>query len=268
MYKMVIGTMFRNEAYYLKEWIDHHIMIGVEHFYLYNDSSTDNWEEVLKPYIDSGIVEVFFWEVIRSAWTSSQVLAFHDIGQKYGHLTEWLTFIDIDEFILPIKNKLLIDCLNEYFSDASAVYISWRSYGTSHITIKPYDTILDKLTMSSERLHSRNASGKTIFRTSCASDYNLMWSAHFVPLDKGIYNNGDCEFIPFNETNSDIMLDGRHRDNVIILNHYCHRDDNYFFSYRLHRDNTESLMMEHYDSFNKVKNTAMIDYIKEFHLNN
>ena len=48
--------MFRNEAAYLKEWIEYHHLAGVEHFWLYNNNSTDQWQDVLQPYIDWGIV--------------------------------------------------------------------------------------------------------------------------------------------------------------------------------------------------------------------
>lgn len=269
MYKISVGTMFRNEAFFLKEWIDYHLMIGVEHFYMYNDSSTDNWEEIMKPYIDKGIVEVFPWFIAERnmIWTM-QLLAFQEIGKKYGKDTEWLTFIDIDEFILPIKNKSLLECLETHFTGSSAVYMSWLNFGTSSINIEPYDTILDKLKMSADKLHSRNASGKTIFKTACASDqnYKYMWSPHFIPLDDGIYFNGDGHGpIPFNEQNSDILLDGKHHGSLIRINHYCHRDENYFANVRYPRDGNKELTMEHYESFNKVINTEIIDYINKFH---
>ena len=35
-YKLSICAIFKNEANYLKEWIEYHRMVGVEHFYLYN----------------------------------------------------------------------------------------------------------------------------------------------------------------------------------------------------------------------------------------
>ncbi len=58
-YELGIASQFRDEAPYLKEWVEYHRMVGVDHFWLYNNSSIDNWEEVLQPYIDEGLVEVF-----------------------------------------------------------------------------------------------------------------------------------------------------------------------------------------------------------------
>ena len=42
--------MFRNERRYLVEWVLHHYLLGVEHFYLYDNESEDKPEEVLRPY--------------------------------------------------------------------------------------------------------------------------------------------------------------------------------------------------------------------------
>ena len=47
--------MVYNEAAYLEEWISYHLLINVDHFYVYNDESTDNTPEVLAPYIKQGI---------------------------------------------------------------------------------------------------------------------------------------------------------------------------------------------------------------------
>ena len=55
-YKVSIGAIFKNEALYLKEWIEFHRIVGVEHFYLYNNNSDDNYREVLEPYIKRNIV--------------------------------------------------------------------------------------------------------------------------------------------------------------------------------------------------------------------
>lgn len=37
-YELAIATIFKNNAPFLKEWIEYHRMQGVKHFYLYNRS--------------------------------------------------------------------------------------------------------------------------------------------------------------------------------------------------------------------------------------
>ena len=37
-YEVSICAMYKNEAKYILEWIEYHLMIGVDHFYLYNNN--------------------------------------------------------------------------------------------------------------------------------------------------------------------------------------------------------------------------------------
>ena len=52
-------AIFKNEEDILDEWIRHHLWQGVEHFYLINNGSTDNYLEILQPYIDSQKVTLY-----------------------------------------------------------------------------------------------------------------------------------------------------------------------------------------------------------------
>src|ERR1700722_14415252 len=50
-YQIAACMMFYNESYFLKEWLEYHKLIGIEHFYLFNNGSTDNYLEIFTPYI-------------------------------------------------------------------------------------------------------------------------------------------------------------------------------------------------------------------------
>lgn len=142
-YELAIASMFRNEASYLKEWIEYHRMVGVSHFWLYNDNSTDNWKEILQPYIDVGLVEVFDWPTPHGiAYFHRQVEAFRDAVQLARGNTAWLALIDIDEFLLPMQNRSVPECLNSHFSHASAVYVNWRNFGTGSTYVPKGEPIL------------------------------------------------------------------------------------------------------------------------------
>lgn len=49
--KLAICVIVKNEAPYMKEWIDYHRLVGVEKFYVYDNESTDSLLSVLAPYI-------------------------------------------------------------------------------------------------------------------------------------------------------------------------------------------------------------------------
>ena len=48
---LVACAIFRDEAPYLAEWIAFHRLVGVEHFFLYDNGSTDDPRAVLDPLI-------------------------------------------------------------------------------------------------------------------------------------------------------------------------------------------------------------------------
>ncbi|MCB1119892.1 MAG: glycosyltransferase family 92 protein, partial [Chlamydiia bacterium] len=108
-YFATISTVFRDEAPYFKEWIEYHRLIGFDHFIVYDDNSADNYMEVLQPYIDQGLVEVVDWSFYRREVNKSfhevQRGAYRDSLRKCQKHSEWMAFLDIDEFVLPMQDR-------------------------------------------------------------------------------------------------------------------------------------------------------------------
>ena len=48
--------MYACQAPYLSEWVEYHLMSGVQHMYLYNHKSVDNATAELEPYVRAGRV--------------------------------------------------------------------------------------------------------------------------------------------------------------------------------------------------------------------
>ena len=125
-YNISICAIFRNEAKFLKEWIEFHKIIGVEHFYLYNNFSDDNYQEVLKPYILANEVELIEWPVKQG-----QMKAYQDCLNRFKDETKWIGFIDLDEFIVPINTHNLYEELKPFEGKYPSVLIYWKMFGTS-----------------------------------------------------------------------------------------------------------------------------------------
>lgn len=60
-YRISLCLIFKNEAPFLKEWLDYHLTVGIDHFYLYNNNSDDNFKDILQPYIEKGLVTLVDW---------------------------------------------------------------------------------------------------------------------------------------------------------------------------------------------------------------
>lgn len=117
--------IFKNEARFLDEWIRYHLVIGVDHFYLYNNNSDDNYAEILKPYINEGIVELLDWP-----FENSQMKAYEHCYSIHRYDTNWLTFIDVDEFICPIASDNIKIWLKSY-SKYPGVAVYWKQFGSN-----------------------------------------------------------------------------------------------------------------------------------------
>ena len=118
-----ISAIFKNEASFLKEWIEYHQLVGVDHFYLYNAKSKDHYFSVLRPYIRDGIVTLVQWHDLpdhlkedAATWMLSVKIPANEHAAKYRALneTKWLVFLDIDEFLVPIGSTNIANLLESY----------------------------------------------------------------------------------------------------------------------------------------------------------
>jgi hypothetical protein len=96
-YYLSVGAMFKNESHSIDEWIRHYLHHGVDHFYLINDSSTDNSREIIKPYIDKGLITLF--EPDEPYYLGRQRNMYNRYILPLIKETKWLLMIDLDEYV-------------------------------------------------------------------------------------------------------------------------------------------------------------------------
>lgn len=138
-YKVSVCAIFKNEAPYLREWLEFNHLIGVGHFYMYNNNSEDDFRTVLEPYIKSGLVTLVEWP-----YNQKQMEAYMDCIQKYSSETKWLGFIDIDEFIVPKSTDTIYEFLQPFEKKAGSVNIYWRLFGTSGLIDRDLDGLVSE----------------------------------------------------------------------------------------------------------------------------
>lgn len=145
-YQLSICTVFQDDAPYLKEWIEFHKLQWVEHFYLYNNNSTDNFLEILEPYIKTNEVTLVAWPQKHKpanghAWNGVQTRAYKNCIKKYGTETKWLAVIDTDEFLFCPTGTPLPKFLKKY-KDYAGVCANWLMFGTSNVQDIPPDGLM------------------------------------------------------------------------------------------------------------------------------
>lgn len=123
---LAVAAIFRDEARYLAEWIAFHRSVGVEHFFLYDNSSRDDSAGVLGRWLAEGVVTVTGWDVPYRPRGQGSAYA-HCLG-TFGHRARWLAFIDIDEFLFSPEREGLAAVLADYEGHPGVV-VNWQVYG-------------------------------------------------------------------------------------------------------------------------------------------
>ena len=151
-YQLAICSIFKNEGRYIQEWIEYHRMMGVDHFYLYDNDSTDDIS-VLQKYLDDGTVTLN-----HISGKAQQMNAYSHFLQTYREEVDWVAIIDLDEFIVPMDyatikeqmvdilrkadNKMkIIDGFNS--SMVAGIALCWIYYGTSFHIDPPNGLVLE-----------------------------------------------------------------------------------------------------------------------------
>ena len=177
-YNVSICAIFKNEALYLKEWIEFHRVVGINHFYLYNNNSDDDYMSVVSPYIEEGIVTLIQWPK-----NQAQMECYCDCITNFRHETKWLGFIDIDEFVVPKSTNNVYDFLKKFENNRGSVKIYWRMFGTSGIMDRDLNSLVtESLTVCWPRYYSV---GKCFYNTKFDFDakknsilHHLLWTKY------------------------------------------------------------------------------------------
>jgi len=146
-YKICLLSQFKNETMNLKIWIEHYLNQGVEHIYLIDNGSDDNPMEILKPYIDKGIVT--YHSMPEKHQQMKHIIEVIE-KENLKNITEWLIICDLDEFFYGVPNKLskTIDEYNQY----DVIYSNWQMFGSDGLKNHPFN-ILKSIFFREPELH-------------------------------------------------------------------------------------------------------------------
>lgn len=153
---LAVCAIAKNEGPYFKEWLDWHISQGVEKFYIYDNESTDCTRDVLAPYIESGVVEYIYYPGYRR-----QIAAYDDCIDRHRFDTRWLAFIDLDEFIVPLRDSSITEFLTG-FENSPVVEINWLIYGSGGAEKKSPAPVMERFRHHSLPSHKLNRHVKSI----------------------------------------------------------------------------------------------------------
>jgi Glycosyltransferase family 92 len=123
--------IFKDEAPYLEEWLRFYDLVGVDHFYLYDNQSSDGFAPVLAPWVNAGRATV-----MGISGPAPQKKAYAHCLQTFANDNRWIAFLDMDEFLFSPMKESLKELLLEYETQPGVV-ANWVMFGPSGHQTKP-----------------------------------------------------------------------------------------------------------------------------------
>ncbi len=139
---LVLIAICKNEAEYLPEWIEYHVNLGFSKIIIYDNESNDNTVEVLKKYIEDGLVDYIWYPGKRM-----QVRAYSDAINRVKQIARYVAFMDIDEFLcVNDESKTVKEVIDEFFRgnlQAGGIAIGWWMFGSNYHKVKPEGLVIE-----------------------------------------------------------------------------------------------------------------------------
>lgn len=214
LYDLAVVAILKNEGHYLQEWLDYHLLAGVDHFYLYDNDSIDNQAEVVKPYVEAGLVDYFYMPGI-----AMQYIAYNDAVKKFKFYCRYMAFIDLDEFIFPKTNRSVVEVADEILSpymNAAGLAINWQIFGSNGQLKADYSHgVLERFTQRALKNWTPNSKGNAHIKT-VANPRRICFIAHshFPIYFRGFYSVNENSEIITRAFNNPVTVE------KIALNHY------------------------------------------------
>jgi hypothetical protein len=128
-------AVMRNEAPVIREWIESHLREGIEHFYLIDHGSTDDWRERIADHLKAGRVSV----IVGRGDNVDDVRV--DGARAALRACEWLLILDLDEFTYVRGEGTIADFLRTLPSDVAQVKVPWLIFGTNSNIEQPSSVV-------------------------------------------------------------------------------------------------------------------------------
>jgi Glycosyl transferase family 2 len=121
--KLAVCAMFENEARYLPEWLAYHRLAGVAEFVLYDNGSTDDPALAIRGSPFAEHVTLIHWRQ-----RPGQLAAYKHFIDIFAPGFDWVAFLDVDQFLLPLGRDTVVAALQS-LDHAAAVLVQRRVFG-------------------------------------------------------------------------------------------------------------------------------------------
>ena len=136
-YDLVMSTLFLKDPYRAKQWIEYHLLLGVQHFFMYYHGRLSDLKklfpkdyDVIMSYVEKNIVTLIEWncgityikeedtylynrDEYLKGWHYAQHAQIQHMAAQVCNSTRWILNTDLDEFVVPRDYISLIHYIND-----------------------------------------------------------------------------------------------------------------------------------------------------------
>lgn len=170
----------RNEGPYLLEWIAWYKLLGIQRIVIYDNASQDVSVSILPALHRAGEILLYPWP--DRPGEQPQIPAYRDAVARCP--TDWIAFLDLDEFLVLHAHRNVIDLLDALPDECSAVAFNQRFFGSSGLASWDDRLVIERFVRTAPPNHPFNAWVKTVARTARITD---VVNPHGCELSSGYY---------------------------------------------------------------------------------
>ena len=161
MHFLSIIAMFKNESYIIEQWIQHYLLEGVNHFYLIDNGSTDNYESKIVKYNNK---ITLIKDSYRQQKKNQNLLKNKYFLNKIKNESKWVIICDIDEYIFHTNNNNKISDFLINNEQYSRIWLPWKLFGASKESDIIPNIVNDLVYRKNDIITNHNGFGKSIIK--------------------------------------------------------------------------------------------------------
>jgi hypothetical protein len=182
-YTLSIIAIFKNEKWILEEWLEHYIAEGVDHFYLIDNGSTDDYQPIIEPYIKEKIVDIKV-----DARPHMQVQHYNSYLDVVKKESEWVMIVDLDEFIYSRDPYMIIpQYLLTVSGQVGQIHIPWKLFGSNGFLTQPQnclDHFIIRTSYDHVKTNGMHDTELMLTKTIIRTKYLVSLSIHYSNISK------------------------------------------------------------------------------------
>ena len=216
MKTLALCLFCKNEHQYLKEWLDYHFSIGVEHVFLYDNMSDIPLKKTVIDYVNKGLVTV---ERIKDTRQGRHCRTFMKCVIDHGKKFQWIGFTDTDEFIVMKDGSTDLKEFLKPYEKYAAIGLYWYCFGSNGHKKPTKSQILAYTKRSGDKFHANQhiktiAQPNYIVQRACSDPHRFYYPKGYFAVDENFKKIPGAK--------------GPRTSKLIQLNHYVLRSETEF----------------------------------------